>query len=52
MPVCLPRRTLAAEIVASLLLKLLALIAIGLLLFGPDDRPEPSPPPLLPGDRP
>ncbi|HTH16421.1 MAG TPA: hypothetical protein VL974_07195 [Magnetospirillum sp.] len=52
MPLGLPRRSLAVEIAASLALKALALAAIGLLLFGPDSHPQPSPPPLLPGAQP
>lgn len=51
MPLCLPRRSLALEIAVWLAVKLLALAAMGFLLFGPADRPPPSPPPLL-GDRP
>lgn len=40
MPLRLPRRTLAAEIVVSLALKVAALAAIALLLFGTDKRPD------------
>ncbi|HSV28585.1 MAG TPA: phosphoglycerate mutase [Candidatus Omnitrophota bacterium] len=43
------------EITVSLALKLVALIAIGLALFGPDDRVRPTPDAihrLLAGERP
>ncbi|MCR6630612.1 MAG: hypothetical protein NVV74_11490 [Magnetospirillum sp.] len=51
MPLSLPRRSLAVEIAVSLVVKAAALAVLGFVLFGPDDRPPPSPPPLL-GERP
>lgn len=38
MPVRVTRRSLGLEIGLSLVVKVAALLAIGLLLFGPDDR--------------
>lgn len=40
MPLRLPRRTLAVEITVSLAVKAAALVAIALLLFGTDRRPD------------
>jgi len=39
MPLCLPRRSLGIEIAVSLAVKVAALAALALFLFGPDDRP-------------
>ncbi|HLO77100.1 MAG TPA: hypothetical protein VK196_11660 [Magnetospirillum sp.] len=50
MPLTLPRRSLAVEIIVSLAVKALALAAMAVLLFGADNRPPPSPPPMLSGD--
>ncbi|MBC7905191.1 MAG: hypothetical protein H7Y60_00375 [Rhodospirillaceae bacterium] len=52
MPLRFPRRSLAVEIAASLTLKALALAAMAVFLFGADDRPPASPPPILVGAHP
>lgn len=43
MPARLPRTPLARQIALSLAVKVAALIAMGVLLFGPDDRPPQTP---------
>lgn len=43
MPARIPRRSLGLEVAVSLAVKVVALAAIGLLLFGPGDRVRPTP---------
>ncbi len=40
MPLSLPRRSLGVEIAVTLAVKAVALAALALFLFGPDDRPR------------
>ncbi|MGE5547471.1 MAG: hypothetical protein ACM33T_11275 [Solirubrobacterales bacterium] len=45
-------RSLGVEIGVALALKALALAAIGLILFGPQDRPRPAPERIIGGGSP